>query len=269
MDVTSVEFLNSLDNQDLLRLQANLSFLMERRGISIEEEKEEKPKSVTENARRFDDGRVKEIKDNVSPFRGNTLEKPAGDNASRFRSDAPSKEKHAEIYVDGSYDPSNDRFGYGVYMTIGDKEHTFSGLGDCLEGGRNIEGEVAASEAAIKYCLENGISSAKIYHDYKGIGEWGDGNWKTNKMYTQAYKSFVADARGKGLDVEFEHVPGHEGILGNEIADALAKQSIGIDDAATQRAIRKARQAQAEGKLERNLPDDVFSEKSISDFELD
>lgn len=83
------------------------------------------------------------------------------------------------------------------------------------------------SRMAIEYCLENGIDELIIYHDYAGIGMWGDDQWKANLDMTREYKAFVREAREK-MKISFVKVKAHTGDKYNEAADRLAKSALGL-----------------------------------------
>ena len=143
---------------------------------------------------------------------------------------ASSDGKTAEVYVDGSYNKIKNAYGYGVFIMKGDQTRILSGMGDCKEDGRNVEGEVAGARAAIDYIRnKTDIKDVVLYHDYEGIGAWGNKSWRANKEYTSAYSKFVEDARMSGLNIKFVHVKGHTGQLGNEYVDKIAKVACGID----------------------------------------
>lgn len=130
---------------------------------------------------------------------------------------------HAVLYVDGSYNAITNQYGYGIYCTDSYGYWTAKGSGRCLYGGRNVEGEVAAAHKAVKYILDNKLySSIVIYHDYEGVGAWANHQWRANTPYTIDYAHFIDEAR-KTLQINFIHVNGHTGNLGNEIVDKLAK----------------------------------------------
>ena len=138
--------------------------------------------------------------------------------------------EHALVYVDGSYNPETNEYGYGVYLDDGEKQQILFGRGECAEGGRNVEGEVAGAKAALDYVkLNPHYKSVVIYHDYQGIGSWANKDWQANKAYSSAYARYVGKLREKGLMIDFVHVDGHTGVEGNEYVDKIAKIACGVE----------------------------------------
>ncbi len=56
---------------------------------------------------------------------------------------------------------------------------------------------------------------------------WATGKWKRNKKGTAAYYDFIQSVNNK-IELSFNHVKGHTGIDGNEEADRLAKNAVGL-----------------------------------------
>jgi ribonuclease H-related protein len=134
-------------------------------------------------------------------------------------------DRRFDIYVDGSYSDGRYSWAFAVYED-GSVIHQASGVGEDTEAAviRNVAGEIAAAEEAIKWADKQDVGLITIHHDYIGISEWATGKWKANNKFTQAYAKFVAAHLGW---VKFNKVAGHSGLAGNELADRLAGEALG------------------------------------------
>lgn len=137
---------------------------------------------------------------------------------------------HVNICVDGSYNPDNGEFGYGVYIDDGSRKQILAGHGTCEYNGRNVEGEVMGATKGLEYVsMFPQYKSATVYFDYQGVAKWADHEWKANLAYTKQYAEFVDKIRANGLDVKFVWTEAHTGIEGNEVVDKLAKMGCGVE----------------------------------------
>lgn len=135
----------------------------------------------------------------------------------------------AVAYVDGSFDKVSGDFSYGMVILYQGEEFTFN---QRIQDGElaqmhNVAGEIKGAEAAMRYALEHGLEKIVIYHDYEGIAKWCNGAWKANKEGTKAYKAYYDSVCDK-LQIEFVKVKGHSNDKYNDMADALAKQALGL-----------------------------------------
>lgn len=136
----------------------------------------------------------------------------------------------AVAYVDGSYNIKTKNFGFGAVIFHDSKARTFSrGYDDPeLAEMRNVAGEIMGSMFAMHYCKEHGIKNLQIFYDYEGIEKWCRGDWKVNKPGTIAYRDYYNSMK-EFVNISFVKVKGHSGNKFNDMADALAKKSVGIE----------------------------------------
>lgn len=136
-------------------------------------------------------------------------------------------------YVDGSFNSETGVYGYGGFLVAAGEQYLLQGCGDDpeLAAMRNVAGEVAGSMAAMQKAMELGLRQLTIYYDYSGIEMWATGAWKRNKRGTIDYYNYVQSIRGE-LALSFVKIKGHTGVAGNEEADRLAKEAVGLADRA-------------------------------------
>lgn len=133
-------------------------------------------------------------------------------------------------YVDGSFNPETGVYGYGVIIKSPSVWVHYSGYGNNpdISSMRNVAGELEGAIAAIQKALELGFPELTLYYDYSGIEKWATGEWKRNKKKTKEYYEFIQAIRND-IDLHFVKVTAHSGDVGNEMADKLAKQAVGIE----------------------------------------
>ncbi len=164
-------------------------------------------------------------------LRGEELKKPKASPKKDAEKAAqpPYKEGTAVAYVDGSYHAGTKEFSCGAVLFWGGRQIEFSQKNDDPDMAEmhNVAGEIMGAVLVIRYCLEHGIPALEIYHDYRGVGKWAMGEWKTNRPGTQAYAAFCKKARQR-IRLNFVEVEGHSGDYWNDEADRLAKEALGL-----------------------------------------
>lgn len=131
-------------------------------------------------------------------------------------------------FVDGSYNEKTGFYGYGGYISINNQKYILQGQNnDDLASMHNVAGEILGSKAAMQYAIEHNLKDLCILYDYLGVEYWAKGMWKRNKKGTIAYYDYYQSIKDK-INIDFVHVKGHSNIEGNEEADKLAKQAVGI-----------------------------------------
>jgi len=128
--------------------------------------------------------------------------------------------KALDLYTDGSF--KDGKIGWG-FCTEDAKIQEYGGVtgDDALMKQRNIAGEMKAVIEAVKYCFNNGIKDVRINYDYEGVKKWATGEWRAKNKYTKQYVSYINKGR-KSMSIKFNHIKGHTGNEGNDLADRLA-----------------------------------------------
>lgn len=134
-------------------------------------------------------------------------------------------------YVDGSFNPETKVYGWGGFIIDQNgKKHILQGCGNNKEFAklRNVAGEIFGSSFVLLKAAMLGMRELTLYYDYDGVANWPLKKWKCNNETTETYAWFVQNLIKTGLKIHFQKVKGHAGIHGNEEADRLAKEAVGI-----------------------------------------
>jgi ribonuclease HI len=130
-------------------------------------------------------------------------------------------------YTDGSFQRGTDdqvACGYAAVIVSQGKEliTVLNGTTSRDLAMHQPSGEIQAALVAVAWAEENGYQRVEIRYDYEGVGKWPDRAWKTNKEGTRRYAAEINAARGRGLEVVFSWVRGHNADPLNELADENA-----------------------------------------------
>jgi ribonuclease HI len=147
-----------------------------------------------------------------------------------------SAENRFTVFCDGSCEPNP---GPGGFAWIISDEHTVSEGGGREDSTTNNRMEIQAVISALSEIREKS-GAVKIYCDSKyvinGITkwviDWQRNGWVTkgrdktpvkNRDLWETLTGLESSRSGAGYAVEFEYVPAHQGVAGNERADVIAE----------------------------------------------
>lgn len=113
----------------------------------------------------------------------------------------------------------------------------------------NNVAEITAATYALEYAKTTGVKDVTIITDSKGVVEasnqwiqkWSQNNWTksdgnpvANQEYWQLLDDVTQTLRADGVDVKFKWIKGHNGHVGNEMADKLATIGVFKNQSGTQ-----------------------------------
>lgn len=135
-------------------------------------------------------------------------------------------------YVDGSYNKTASRYGFGCVIITPDKEVIReSGWGDEPDeiAIHNVAGELKGALYAARWTIMKGYKKLEIRHDYEGVAKWAVGAWKANRSITKAYGYEMRKLRSN-VEITFKKVHAHTGDPLNDEADKLAKEAAAVKE---------------------------------------
>lgn len=133
-------------------------------------------------------------------------------------------------FVDGSHSLDADgkeKYSFGVLLLTNESEDSLykAFVDKAYMESRNIAGEIEGVKQAILWAIDSNKRRIKIFYDYEGIEKWATKEWKSKVKASKEYSNFF-DEKSKLINIEFEHVKAHSGIVYNEKADELAKRAL-------------------------------------------
>lgn len=132
-------------------------------------------------------------------------------------------------YIDGSYNMREGLYGYGGFIETGNDRQIIQGTGSnpLYLPGRNVAGELLGTLAIIERCIELGIKEVNLVFDYAGIELWAMGDWRCRSDLSRDYQRKITELMDR-IKIHFVKVKGHTGQEGNELADILSKDAVGV-----------------------------------------
>jgi len=136
-------------------------------------------------------------------------------------------------YVDGSFNDSVPNYGFGLVCVLdGTIVHAAGGAGKNTEAVsmRQIAGELLGAIQGLVFARKNGYRKVVVLHDYMGVAHHATGVWKRSNPFSITYYEWMQAffRENPDMQVSFRKVPAHAGNLYNELADVLAKRSVGM-----------------------------------------
>lgn len=148
----------------------------------------------------------------------------------------------ARLYTDGSHIKGTPRRGWGAVLFFEGRNYRMSGVADPRQdpaAASNPTMELRAAATALERLHEVrpvSLVRLEVLADYVGVREYGNGRWRAAKSKVahfraeaQRLQQAAAAIRGAGVALEFRHVRGHSGNLGNDMADELARSGLTRD----------------------------------------
>lgn len=184
----------------------------------------------------------KRLRECVDEAEGESPEEPCAKHVKQNTDSIPAIDKSTfsymgdfvVVYTDGccsSNGRKRARAGIGVYWGPG---HPLN-VGIRLPGRQtNQRAEIHAACKALEQAKAQNISKLVLYTDsmftINGITNWVKG-WKKNGWKTSTGKEVInkedfvrLERLTQNMDIQWMHVPGHSGFVGNEEADRLARE---------------------------------------------
>lgn len=131
-------------------------------------------------------------------------------------------------YVDGSFSKSRGVYGYGGFIQCDGFRQIIQHAGSnaVYLPEQHIAGECLGALQVMFTASKRGIDELNLFYDYIGIENWALHAWEARTPIAQYYAD-TYDLMSHRVQIHFCKVNRHAGIIGNEIADLLAKEAVG------------------------------------------
>lgn len=140
------------------------------------------------------------------------------------------KDGEVIAFVDGSYSLDADgkeKYSFGVILVTNEsKDSLYKAFVDNNKmESRNVAGEIEGVKQAVSWAIASKKQRIKIFYDYEGIEKWATKEWRAKAPISQEYSKFIGE-KSRMINIEFEHIKAHSGVVYNERADELAKRAL-------------------------------------------
>lgn len=135
--------------------------------------------------------------------------------------------------VDGAFNVKKSIAGYGwiIYNNKGEIIEKDSGKVDNPEGSmfKNVASELIGTIRLVEHAIKLNLGENLVVFDYYGIQKYFDGEWMTREGFTKNYVMRMKELN-KSILIKMKKVYSHTGVMGNEVADRLAKIGAGFEN---------------------------------------
>ena len=122
--------------------------------------------------------------------------------------------------------------GFGCYI-IGD------GINEKLKGIvpdefvskslKHVSGELWGALESLKFVLKKNIKSVNLLYDYEGIRPYALNIWYSTSNFIKNICIPAINNIRSMMNANFVHISSHSNVMGNDIADQLAKNAVGYE----------------------------------------
>ena len=135
------------------------------------------------------------------------------------------------VFVDGSYNIDSGQAGYGGVVDIDGDVIEINGVVpdyDVSKRLKSISGELWGTMEILKLVKNKKINNINLIYDFQGIKNYAYNIWySTDNFIRNIYIPSINKLK-KEININFVQISSHANIAGNDRADLLAKQAVGI-----------------------------------------
>lgn len=136
---------------------------------------------------------------------------------------------YSYAYIDGSCDGKHGYYGWGGFLDKEGKRHIIKGKRkDDYSKYGSTAGEIRGAIEIFRKAEELNVKELILYYDFDGICGYLSGNFDKKNKLAAEYRDIVKEFVSKGMELILVKAVSHSGVEGNEIADFLAREALGL-----------------------------------------